>query len=424
MSFCTTMGSNKIKINKESLLVQNENLAKEAYRVIAIADGLIEEKDKYSEKDIKNLNFVGLVAFIDPVREGVKESINDAKKAGIKVIMITGDHPLTAFAIGKELGIANTIDDVADGYEIKKYLEMGSVAFDNFIKQKKVFSRVSPIDKLEIVNSLKRQGEFVAVTGDGVNDAPAIKSANIGIAMGSGTDVAKETAKMIITNDNFISIVSGIKEGRTAYNNIRKIIYMLISCGIAEVLFFTLSIAFNMPVPLLAIQLLWLNIVTDGLQDLALSLEPAEKKVMKEKPRSPKEALFNKTLFEEILISGLFIGLLVFLCWYYLLNKLNMDPIFARGYIMTLMVFIQNVHVLNCRSESESIFKVPINNPFLLLSVLTTIFLQIIIMTHQGLSKFLKINAISFKELLYLLLLSSTVLIIMEIYKKIKKPRK
>ena len=220
---------------------------------------------------------------------------------------------------------------------------------------------------MKIVESLKRQKEFVAVTGDGVNDSPALAAASIGVAMGSGTDVAKESADLIITDDNFSSIVDGIKEGRIAYSNIRKVCYMLLSCGLAEVLFFLISIIFNMPMPLVAIQLLWLNIVTDGLQDFALSFEKAEQNIMKQKPRPTEESVFNKELFEEIIISGIFIAVLVFGLWYYLVNINHMPIEIARGYIMAEMVFIQNIHVLNCRSEINSTFKISLKSNILIL---------------------------------------------------------
>jgi len=419
--FCETMGENKEKINLEKLQEQNEILAKEGYRVIAVADGEISSKDNYYEKDINGLNFVGLVAFIDPVRKGVQEAVEDANRAGIKVIMITGDHPLTAYAVAKELSLATSYDEVATGEDITKYLHDGEQEFDKFIATKKVFSRVTPLDKLEIVNSLKRQGEFVAVTGDGVNDAPAIKTANIGIAMGSGTDVAKETATMVIVNDNFTSIVAGIREGRTAYSNIRKIVYMLLSCGIAEVLFFLLSIICDMPVPLLAIQLLWLNIVTDGLQDMALSFEKTEKGIMKEKPRSPKETLFNKELIGEVITAGSTIGIMVFGLWYVLINIFNMDVYLARGYVMAFMVFIQNIHVLNCRSETESTFKVPFTNPLIIVSIVGAIILQFIVMEVPLLSTFLQTSSIPINDLLILFALSIIILLAMEIYKFIKR---
>lgn len=421
-SFSKTMGKEIKKINKKQLLEQNDALAKEGYRVISIAYGKVEKKEEYSEEDIKNLNFEGLCGFIDPIRKGVKESIEQTISSGIQVVMITGDHPLTAYSIAKELNLVKNYNEVATGDDLSKLATCSKKEYDLYIKTKKVFSRVTPIDKLNIINSFKRQGEYVAVTGDGVNDAPALKSANIGIAMGSGTDVAKEVASMIIVDDNFKSIASGIKEGRCAYSNIRKISYMLLSCGFAEVFFFMLAILFNLPMPLVAIQLLWLNIVTDGLQDLALSFEKAEKGIMKEKPRNPKEPLFDKELFKEILISGLVIGMVVFMVWHFLITKLQMQPSIARGYVMALMVFIQNVHVLNCRSEKQSIFKLHFrDNPLVIITIFSSILLQIIVMEVNVFSKFLQTSSIPLIHLIYLLMISSFILIIMEAYKKIKR---
>lgn len=418
LEFCTTMkGNNKNeKLDIEKIKKQHEDLASSGYRVIALAAG----KTK-SEKP-EHLTFEGLVAFIDPVREEVTKSINDCKKAGIKVIMITGDHPLTAYSIAKDLGLVENYDEVTSGKELDEYFKKGKKEFDKFVKSKKIFTRVTPLNKLEIVESYKRQGEFVAVTGDGVNDAPAIKSANIGIAMGSGTDVAKETSSMIILDDNFNSIVLGIKEGRNAYSNIRKVSYMLLSCGVAEVLFFLLAIILDMPMPLVAIQLLWLNIVTDGLQDLALSFEKSEETIMNESPRNPNETLFNKELFSEVLISGLFIGIIVFIVWIYLINKLDMPVNIARGYIVTLMVFIQNMHVLNCRSEKSSILKVPIkSNPLIIFSIVSAIFLQVLFSEVPFLSKFLQTTSIQITHMLILFVISTTIIFIMEIYKYLKR---
>lgn len=420
--FCTNINLVEDDINSNILEKQNEELAGQGYRVIALANGKIDKKDKYEEKDIKDLTFMGMVAFIDPIRKEVVSSINECKTAGIKVLMITGDHPLTAFSIAKELSLTNDYKDVTTGVEVDEYLNKGKNKFDEFVKTKTVFTRVTPLQKLEIVESLKRQGEFVAVTGDGVNDAPALKSANIGIAMGSGTDIARETANMIVIDDNFKSIVSGVKEGRIAYANIRKIVLFLISCGLAEVLFFCLSIVFNLPMPLVAIQLLWLNVVTDGIQDFALSFEKGEKNIMNEKPRNPDEPLFDKSLFMEIIASGLVIGLVVFITWYYLIKGIKMDEMVARGYIMALMVFIQNIHVFNCRSERNSAFTVSLkSNKLIVVGVLCSILLQVIVMEVPMLSKFLQTVEIPPLHLIYLFLLSSTVLIIMEIYKKIRK---
>ena len=419
-SFCDNMNLIDDSIASKKLENQNENLAASGYRVITLANGKVKRKDKYNENDIKSLTFMGMVGFIDPIRKEVVSSIDECRTAGIKVLMITGDHPLTAFSIAKELKLVNAYDEVTTGIELDNIYDQGEKAFDQFIKTKIVFARVTPIQKLKIVESLKRQGEFVAVTGDGVNDAPALKCANIGIAMGSGTDIARETADMIIIDDNFKSIVAGIKEGRVAYANIRKIIYFLISCGLAEVGFFVLSIMFNLPMPLVAIQLLWLNVVTDGIQNFALSFETAEKGILKEKPRDPEESVFNKSLIKEIIVSGLIIGVVVFGVWYYLINSLNMDVATARGYVLGLMVFIQNVHVFNCRSESRSAFTVPLNGNWLIvIGVIVSVILQVIVMEVDLISSFLKSTSIPFIHLIYLFLISTIVLILMEIYKKI-----
>ncbi len=418
IGFCNKMQGKKI--DAKYLQNQNESLAKEGYRVIAVADGEVKnfkKKDYYDGNDIKNLNFNGLVGFIDPVREDVKDSLNECKTAGIKVVMITGDHPLTAFAIAKDLELVSNFDEVTTGTEVWKMVQKGEKEFDEFVKTKKVFTRVTPMDKLNIINSYKRQGEFVAVTGDGVNDAPALKSANIGISMGSGTDVAKETASMIITDNSFKSIVLGIKEGRSAYSNIRKVCYMLLSSGVAEVSFFVLSILFNLPMPLVAIQLLWLNIVTDGLQDFALSFEKAEDGIMNQPPRNTKETVFNKELLIEVMLSGLAVGLIVFSVWSYLINT-GMDVNLARGYIMVLMVFMQNIHVFNCRSERTSTFKISLgDNPLIVFTIFSAILLQIVVMETPTLSHLLQAETVPFSHMCILLLFAIIVLVIMETYK-------
>ncbi len=418
-SFCSNINLTENNINSTILEEQNESLAKDGYRVIALANGKVKKQEKYSSDDIKNLTFMGMVGFIDPIRKEALPSIKECHMAGIKVLMITGDHPLTAFKIAKDLKLIEDDSKVTTGVEIDETLKKGEKIFDSFIRKHQVFARVTPIQKLKIVESLKRQGEFVAVTGDGVNDAPALKAANIGVSMGSGTDLARETSDIIIVDDNFKSIVAGIKEGRVAYANIRKIILFLISCGLAEVMFFCLSILFNLPMPLLAIQLLWINVVTDGIQDLALSFESAEKGILAEPPRDPKESIFNKELLQEILVSGLVIGGIVFLTWYLLLNKLNVSVFMSRGYIMALMVFIQNIHVFNCRSEHNSAFSIPIkNNKLIVCGVAGSILLQIIVMEVPILSKFLQTSSVPWFHVIYLFLIALSVLVIMEIYKK------
>ena len=424
IEFCSHsyVNNKKVKLNKEEIIKQNDELAKNGYRVIALCDGKVKCK-KYDDENIKNLNFIGLVGFIDPVRKEVASSIKECTDAGIKVLMITGDHALTAYSIAKELNLASDYSEVITGEELEFCID--DEEFDECIKSKKVFARVTPLQKLKIVESLQRMGEFVAVTGDGVNDAPAIKAANIGVAMGSGTDVAKETANMIIIDDNFTSIVAGIEEGRNAYSNIRKISILLLSCGFAEVLFFVLAILFNLPMPLVAIQLLWLNLVTDGLQDMALSFERETDTIMKQKPRKTNESLFEKEMIKQILASGLFMGIIVFDAWFIMIKFLNFEVAHARGYILALMVFMQNIHVLNCRSEEKSVFKNGFKqNPFVLLTIISTIILQIIVMEVPVLSLLLQTYSVPYSHMIILLFLALPVLLIIELYKYRKRKNK
>ena len=430
--YCTVKGSLEVVSNLcnsinlvnskdfKKLEKQNDYLSSDGYRVIAIANGKIKEKNSYKEEDIKNLNFMGLVGFIDPIRKEVVNAIKDCETSGIKVLMITGDHPLTSFKIAKDLKLTNNYDEVTTGTEVDEYLNKSSEEFLKFVRSKKVFSRVTPLQKLKIVECLKKDNEFVSVTGDGVNDAPALQSANLGISMGSGTDIAKETANMIVIDDNFKSIVKGIFEGRNAY--IRKITYFLISCGLAEVLFFVLSIIFNMPIPLLAIQLLWLNVVTDGIQDIALSFEKEDKSIMKKFPRRPEESLFDRKMIEEILVSGLSIGLIVFFYWLYLIKFKEVDVNVARGYVMILMIIIQNLHAFNCRSEDKSISEINFfSNKVFLIGILGSIILGILVMEVDTLAVLLKTTSIPLKDFTLLFALGLLILLIMEIYKEIKK---
>lgn len=421
IKFSNTMNINEkeVPIDTEKIKSQNESLAREGYRVLAFARGKVKKaKEKYKESDIKNLSFIGLIAFIDPIRNDAKEAISKCKKAGIKTIMITGDHPLTAFTIAKELGIVTNEIEVVTGLDIDNEIIKGEKEFDKFISTKKVFSRVTPMQKLEIVESLKRLGKFVAVTGDGVNDAPALKAANVGVAMGSGTDVAKETGSLIITDDNFSSIVNGVEEGRNAYNNVRKVTYMLLSCAVCEVIFFILSIWLNYDLPLTSIQLLWLNLVTDGIQDVALCFEAGEKNVMNMKPRKPNESLFDRLLINEILLLGLTMGVLVFGVWIYLIDVQGLDLIQARSYILLLMVFIQNIHCFNCRSERLSIFKKPLKeNKMLLYSIIIVLLIQFIVVENSVLSSILGTSPLPITHILLLLLLATPITLVSEIFK-------
>ena len=420
---CNTMLVNdKIKpIDKELLLEQNNFLASSGYRVIALAKKKNENfirQNSYDKLDLENLTFIGLVGFIDPIRKEVVKSIEKCRKASIDVLMITGDHPLTSYVIAKELKILDVFEEVATGSELK---EKEGVDFDKFVLSKKVFARVTPEQKLKIVDCLIRHGHIVAVSGDGVNDAPALKKANIGIAMGTGTDVAKETAAMILIDDNFSSIVAGIEEGRCAYANIRKVIYFLLSCGISEVILFVLSIIFNLELPLLAIQLLWLNLVTDGIQDIALSFEKQEEDIMNKKPRDKDEKIFNKSLIKEILVSGIYMGIISFIFWFVILKQ-NMDIKLSRSYLLLFVVFIQNLHAFNCRSESKSLFKISFKNNYIIyMGIGFTLTIQLLVSNIPYLSHLLHLEALPPKLIIFDLLCAIPIILVMEIYKIINK---
>lgn len=427
LDFCTTMSvDGEIKpLDKDKILADAELMAKGGYRVLAFASGeyaQYKKKEVYELTDIPALTFYGLVGFIDPLRPEAKVSVEQCHNAGIKVIMITGDHPETAGAIARELGIADNSTLVVTGQMLAEAGTYESSAFGALVASTTVFARVSPTQKLEIVDVLIREGEFVAVTGDGVNDAPALKRANIGVAMGSGTDVAKEVGSMIVVDDNFSSIVAGVEEGRFAYDNVRKVIYLLISTGAAEIILFLASIFAGLPLPLLAVQLLWLNLVTNGIQDVALAFEGGEPGAMKRPPRKPSEKIFNPLMINQTIVSGATMGLIVFGLWFYLNNYTNMGELHSRDLTLLLMVFLQNFHAFNCRSERVSVFKVPLKrNIILVFGVIAAQGIHIISMQIPFMQNILRIEPISFNEWLYILALAIPILIAMEIFKFFRK---
>jgi magnesium-transporting ATPase (P-type) len=425
LDFCDSViqGESKEPIDKDLLLKQSNEMAAEGYRVLAFAKGEFknfEKKEAYDNKDIQSLIFVGFVCFIDPLRPEAKDSVEKCKNAGINVFMITGDHPATAENIALELGIMQSGQKVVTGQNLSAAGPADSSDYENLVGSTSVFARVSPIQKLEIVDALIRKGEFVAVTGDGVNDAPAMKRANIGVAMGSGTDVAKEVGSMIVTDDNFSSIVAGVEEGRIAYDNVRKVIYLLISTGAAEVLLFILSIIAGLPLPLLAVQLLWLNLVTNGIQDVALAFEGGEPGTMQKKPRKPSETIFNPLMIKQTVVSGFIIGGIAFGLWYWLINFAHMDETHARDIVLLLMVFMQNFHAFNCRSETVSVFNIPLKRNYILLfGVLAAQGIHILSMQIPFMQNVLKIEPITFNEWMYVLVLAVPIFLGMEIFKLI-----
>lgn len=427
LDFCVNMSADGkiMDIDKGRILAYAEDLAKAGYRVLAFASGEykeFEKKEVYENEDIGALTFYGLVGFIDPLRAEARESVEQCHGAGIKVIMITGDHPETAGTIARELGISDEKTPVVTGQMLSEAGAHDSPAYENLVASTTVFARVSPAQKLEIVDVLIRKGEFVAVTGDGVNDAPALKKANIGVAMGSGTDVAKEVGSMIVLDDNFKSIIAGVEEGRFAYDNVRKVIYLLISTGAAEIILFLASIFAGLPLPLLAVQLLWLNLVTNGIQDVALAFEGGEPGAMKRPPRKPSERIFNRLMISQTITSGATMGLIVFGLWYYLNTFTQMNEIHARDLILLLMVFMQNFHVFNARSERTSAFRVPIKrNIILVFGVILAQGIHILSMHIPFMQNILRIEPVTFNEYLYILTLAIPMILAMEIFKMVNK---
>ncbi|MBX3459960.1 MAG: HAD-IC family P-type ATPase [Planctomycetes bacterium] len=340
-------------------------LAARGFRVLGIADGQSQPVDAVAAPpEPRGLRFLGFVCMIDPLRDGVKDAVAACRKAGITVAMVTGDHPVTALAISRELGMAEHREQVLSGVEVEK---LSAEQLQQRIAGTRVFARTSPQQKLAIVNAARAAGHFVAVTGDGVNDAPALRVANIGVAMGkSGTDVAREAAELVISDDNFATIVAGVEEGRVAYDNLRKVIFLLVSCGAAEVVLVLLAVATGYPLPLLPVQLLWLNLVTNGIQDKALALEPREGDVLDRKPKPPHERIFNRLMIERVLLSAVAMGVAGFALFKVLLDG-GMDESMARNIVLALFVLFENVHIGNARSETRSLFMIsPLKNPWLL----------------------------------------------------------
>ncbi|MDD3858533.1 MAG: HAD-IC family P-type ATPase, partial [Methanoculleus sp.] len=353
----------------------------------------------------------------------VPDAVRRCRSAGVDVVMVTGDHPATAFAIARELEITDSPDEVVTGAELGDPDTATFADFVDRVKRARVFARVTPLQKLRIVEAYRESGEFVAVTGDGVNDAPALRSANIGVAMGSGTDVAKDTASLIVTDDDFASIVAGIEEGRHAYDNVRKVVYLLISTGFAEVLLFLVALVIGLPLPLLAVQLLWLNLVTNGIQGVALAFEGGEPGVMNRPPRRPEEGIFNRLMIEETLLSGTAIALIALGAWYWLLSN-GWDEFSARNLVVLLMVLLENFHVFNCRSEYRSAFHVPISrNYFLIAGVVAAQGVHILALYIPLLQDVLRLQPVSLVEWLSLLALAALVVVVMEIFKVVWKHR-
>lgn len=394
-----------------------ESMGQQGYRVLALAKGTMPDMLDPSQAppEPSRLTFLGFVGMIDPLRSGVRDAVAACRKAGVGVCMITGDHPVTALAISRDLGLASETHQVITGSELAT---MSPTEMDQAVKTALVFARVAPHQKLELVNAARRVGHFVAVTGDGVNDASALRAANIGVAMGkSGTDVAREAAELVISDDNFATIVAGIEEGRVAYDNVRKVIYLLISTGAAEVVLVGLALLAGLPLPLLAVQLLWLNLVTNGIQDVALAFEPSEGDVLGRKPRPTSERIFNRLMIERTIVAAVVMGFVAFGAFWWMLRA-GWSEDTSRNALLLLMVLFENVHIGNCRSETKSALRLsPLRSPILLGGALIAMLIHLSTMFVPLGQEILHVEPVSLTTFASLWALALTVFVAMEIHK-------
>ncbi|MFA6423531.1 MAG: HAD-IC family P-type ATPase [Patescibacteria group bacterium] len=414
----------KIKLTaeiKKQILEENNKFARSALRVLAIS--YLETNAKTIDKsDLKNMIFVGFFGMIDPPRNDAKQAIASCRLSGIRTIMITGDYPITAQAVAFDLGIINDrLENVVTGAEIEK---MSDEKFKSTIKTHSVYARITPEMKLQIVEELQKQGELVAVTGDGINDAPALKKADIGVAMGKGgTDVTREVADLVLLDNNFATIVAAIEEGRTIFQNIRRSVFFLLSTNIGELLIIAFGLILGWPLLLLPVQILWMNLITDGTANIALSLEPTHIGLMKYKPRKTNEPILNGIILRRIFVVAVTMTLGVWFIYNYGIRN-NFDMILIRTYIFGFMIIIQLLNTFNARSLRDSLFKLPLfNNPFLLVSIAISFAISLSTFYVGFARKIFQISYIDFSQWLILLLISFVIIFVVEIEKIVARVR-
>ncbi len=404
---------------KDNILKFNETMAKDALRVLAISyyDTPTLPYNITSNEIEKNLTFVGLVGMIDPPRVGVKEAVLTCKKAGIKTVMITGDHILTAKAIATNLGILKKDELAITGDELDKLSDRD---LRKNIMKYSVFARVSPEHKVRIVKAFQSTGAVVAMTGDGVNDAPALKIADIGVSMGkNGTDVAKNASDMILTDDNFVTIVEAIKEGRHIYENIKRAIHFLLATNIGEIVTIFVGLLLGLDSPLLAIQLLWINLVTDSFPAIGLGLEKADKHIMDKKPINPKKGIFSNGLLNKIFFEGCMIGILTLISFY--IGKTNYSLDVARTMAFASLGMLELFHSLNLRSDN-SLFEVGLfKNKYLSLCIAISLILQILVIVITPIANIFNVVPLNSTQWIYVIIISIIPIVIMEIKKKVKE---
>ena len=411
-------------VNKEKVLIANERMAKEAMRVLALGVRKIKSFNEVDDvtKIERNLHFIGLVGLIDPPKEGVKEAIELAKNAGVKTVMITGDHITTALAIGKKLGIIERKEEAISGNELDLLSDEELV---KNVRNYKVYARTTPVHKVRIIDALKKNNEIVAMTGDGVNDAPSLKKADIGCAMGkNGTEVAKNSASLVLLDDNYTSIVFAIKEGRGIYNNIKKVVHFLLSSNIGEVVTIVLASLISIfsvieiPVPLLPIHLLFVNLITDSFPAFALGMSKVDDSVMEKKPRTKDDPFFRKKKWVQILIQGIFIGVLslISFCMGNLVN-------YQVGTTMSFLTlsFTQLFHSFNVNTEKSVFTKKSLENKYLLYAFLFGVVFSSVIMYIPYFANIFKLAPLNFAELIVSIGLAFMIVVFDEFWKEGKR---
>lgn len=411
ISTCVNTNNRTKKIdekNKRKILEVGEKLAEQGLRVLALAYKKL-PKNYNLKKVEKDLVFVGLVGMSDLPREEVKQAIQLCKKAGIKVIMVTGDHLLTATAIAKEIGLLTDKGKILTGEELDK---LKNDDFEKIVEDILVYARVTPEHKLKIVKMLKKKGHVVAVTGDGVNDAPALKFSDIGVAMGiKGTDVAREASDMVLTDDNFATIVKAVEEGRGIYDNLRKYIRYLLTINMSEIFFVSMTTLARLPLPLLPLQILWLNLITDGPPALALSVDPKDPEIMKRKPRNPKHSILHGMKIFLIAAGCLALVTEMVAFVYSLFIGSSIEK--SRTMAFTTAVMFQLFFALNCRSENKSVLNVGIfSNKYLLLGMLISILMQLMVIYTPFLQPIFGTASLNAIEWLIILVLASSGLLL------------
>ena len=405
----------------------NEEMAKGALRVLAMAYKRVDKVPTRNEMNNleSELVYIGMVGMIDPARPEAKEAVEKCKTAGIKPVMITGDHKVTAMAIAKDIGILENESEAITGSELEK---MPQEELEKNVKNYSVYARVSPEHKVRIVKAWQSQGEVVAMTGDGVNDAPALKTADIGAAMGIvGTDVAKEAADVVLTDDNFATIVSAVEEGRRIYDNILKAVQYLLSSNIGEIIVLFVATMFGwLAEPLLPIHILWINLVTDSLPALALSVDPAEKDIMKRKARKDKN-IFSKGMTFRVIYQGIMVGVLTLLafcigCRFDFASLANPEvAMTAQTMAFAVLAMSELVHAYNVRSNKESIFKIKLKtNMVLVLATLVSLLLMVVVLGVPVLQGMFEVTELSITNWVWVILLSLAPLTIVEILKLFK----